>query len=343
MSLRMPDELPLLAPLGLLYGLAAAMRVALYRRGLLARTRLAGPVISLGNRSVGGSGKTPLVAHLAGWLHAAGLPVAILSRGYRGRFQGECLVVSDGRQLLSDAGTAGDEPVMLARELPGVVVAVGPQRDIVGRAVEARFGRRVHLLDDGFQHLRLERDLDLLCLDALDTARWPLPAGRLRELPSAAGRADLILLTRADRAGETRLGELEARHGRERTLRVRQPPQGFADAQSGASVDVPQRPYLVSGIARPERLEADVRVLCGGLAGQRAFRDHHAFSAAELLAVEADARATGADALVTTAKDLVRWPTVSLGLPVRVLRLGLEIEDEQRLRERVLAVAHRAA
>src|SRR5262249_56083068 len=126
-----------------------------------------------------------------------GLPVAVLSRGYGGRFRGEALVVGDGSTVLASADEAGDEPVMLARALPGVVVAVGRRRHAVGRAVEARFGRRVHVLDDGFQHLRLARDLDLVCLDVHDPADRPLPAGPPRARPAALARAARLPLTRA--------------------------------------------------------------------------------------------------------------------------------------------------
>jgi tetraacyldisaccharide 4'-kinase len=328
----------LLAPLGLLYGWIAAQRVARYRSGRSPQARLRGPVISVGNLSVGGSGKTPVVAHVATLLRDADVRVAILSRGYGGRFHGDCLVVSDGGDPLCDAATAGDEPWMLARDVPGAIVAVGPRRDVVGRAVEERFGRCVHVLDDGFQHLRLHRDLDLLCVGASDEARWPLPAGPLREFAEAARRADIVLLTRADSADEARLAALEERHGRERTLRVWQRPRGFFDSD-GAPVDAPRRPFLVSGIAGPKRFEADVRGLCTDLAGHAVFRDHHAFGAAEIAEISLRARAAAADAFVTTAKDWVRWPQMKLELPVHVLRLGLEVQDSERLRERLVDVA----
>jgi len=190
-----------LLPLGQIFGGVAACRAALYRKGWIRQARLAGPVISVsvGNLSVGGTGKTPVVARVAELLRDEGQRVAILSRGYRGRFHGEALVVADGERLLASAREAGDEPVMLALALPGVVVAVGKRRDVVGRMVESRFGAVVHVLDDGFQHLRLARDLDLLCVDAGHPGGRPLPAGPLREFPSAARRADAVLLTQATR------------------------------------------------------------------------------------------------------------------------------------------------
>lgn len=330
-------------PLGFLFGALGALRVALYRRGLLAREGLAGPVVSVGNLSVGGSGKTPVVAYLAALLREAGLPVAILSRGYGGARREPALVVGDGQRVLADARQAGDEPLMLARALPGVVVAVGPRRDVVGRAVEARFGRRVHLLDDGFQHLRLRRDLDLLCLDATDQSRWPLPAGRLREFPGAQRRADFVLLTRAESAGEARLAALESKLGRERCLRVALRPDGFVSAAEGQPRPAPARPFVVAGVARPERLLADVRDAAATPVGQALFRDHHGFSADDCRASAGRARAAGADALVVTAKDAVRWPAVELPLPVLVLRQKVELQGGERLRERLLSVAGRVA
>ncbi len=330
-------------PLGALYGALGALRTLLYRRGLLPSARLDGPVLSVGNLSVGGSGKTPVVAFLAALLRDAGLPVAILSRGYGGARREPALVVGDGQRVLAEASQAGDEPVMLARSLPGVVVAVGPRRDVVGRLVEARFGRRVHVLDDGFQHLRLRRDLDLLCLDATDESRWPLPAGRLREFRGAERRADFVLLTRAESAGEARLALLEAQLGRERCVRVALRPDGFASVSDGTPRPTPLRPFVVAGVARPERLLADVRGAAAAPVGQALFRDHHAFTDEECRAAAERARAAGADALVTTAKDAVRWPAVELPLPVLVLRQKLELLDGERLRQRLLSVAGRAA
>jgi tetraacyldisaccharide 4'-kinase len=299
-------------------------------------------VISVGNLSVGGSGKTPVVAYLAALVRDSGLPAAILSRGYRGSFRGDALVVGDGATILATAEAAGDEPVMLARQLDGVVVAVGRRRDVVGRVVEARFGRRVHILDDGFQHLRLVRDLDVLCLDLRDLRDRPLPAGRLRERPSAARRADVVLITGPDDASPEEIAWSVDALGPSRTHLVRRRPLGFFD-EAGAMATPPTRPYLLVGIARPERFLADVRGMVGALAGQRVFADHHTFSAADLRAVGKEAVRLGADAIVTTAEDRERLPSTELDLPVLVLRLSIEISDEVLFRTRVLEIARRAA
>jgi tetraacyldisaccharide 4'-kinase len=324
-----------LAPLGALYGAAAAARAGAYARGWLPRARLGGPVISVGNLSVGGSGKTPVVALIAAMLRDARRPVAVLSRGYGGSFRGDCLVVGDGQVVRAGPEEAGDEPVMLARALPGVVVAVGRRRDRVGRAVEARFGARVHVLDDGFQHLRLGRDLDLVCTSARDLGDRPLPAGRLRESLSALARADLILLE-ADGAPLAALSD--AHPGR--VLRLRRRVLGFFGLD-GAERPAPSRPFLLSGIARPERFHGDVTPRVGHVAGTAVFADHHAYTPADVAGVESRARAAGADAIVTTAKDAVRLPPPSL--PTLVLRIAAEVDDVAPLRERVLRAAERRA
>jgi tetraacyldisaccharide 4'-kinase len=328
-----------LAPLGAVFGGAGALRAELYRRGLFSRARLGSPVISIGNLAVGGRGKTPLVERTAALLRDAGRPVAVLSRGYGGTFRGETLVVSDGTRVLADARLAGDEPVMLAHALPGVVVAVGRDRALVGRAVEAAMGPRVHVLDDGFQHLRLFRDLDVVCVDAEDLRERPLPAGSLRERPSALSRADLVAVS-GEREEEARAAcaLVAERVGAARVFRVRRVPAGFTDL-AGAPVAAPRRVFLLTGIARPERVTADLERQGTRVAGQAAFPDHHRFRADELEAAVREAETVGVEAIVTTAKDAERLPAMARSVPVFVFRVRCEIDEEGRYRERLLAVA----
>jgi len=330
--------------LGALFGAVARLRAAAYRRGVLSRTRLEGPVVSVGNLSVGGSGKTPLVRHVAQLLRAAGHDVAVLSRGYGGRFRGEALLVSDGASVLADADLAGDEPVMLARALPGVVVAVGPRRDAVGRFVEARFGPRVHVLDDGFQHLRLERDLDLVCLDVRDLDDRPLPAGRLREPKDALGRADLVLLTRLEAASEEEIHSLESRLGPDRTHRVERRASGWTTLD-GSPVPTPGRVFLFAGIARPERFAHDANASGASVVGESFFPDHHRYRDGEVESLAARARAAGAEVLATTEKDAVRLASRRLGtdMPLVVLQVSVRVADEERFRARLLAAVGQAA
>ena len=299
--------------------------------------------MSVGNLGVGGSGKTPVVERVAKLLMAAGEPVAVLSRGYGGSFRGDALVVSDGARVLASAAEAGDEPVMLARALPGAVVAIGPRRDAVGRAVESRFGRLVHVLDDGFQHLRLERDLDLVCLDVRDLEDQPLPWGRLRERPPALARADCVLLTRLEAASEPELRALETRLGPARTFRVERRVAGWRSL-AGDTATAPTRAFLLAAIARPERLERDVAAAGAAVVGRAFFRDHHRFRPDELAAAAAAARAAGASAIVTTAKDAVRLEgQPPLDPPAVVLAIEAHVLDEARLRDRLLAAVRRAA
>ncbi|MCL4819406.1 MAG: tetraacyldisaccharide 4'-kinase [Vicinamibacteria bacterium] len=341
----------LLAPLGWVTGTAAALRRAAHGLGVLGSRRLPAPVVSVGNLSVGGTGKTPLVAFLAAAARDAGYRVAVLSRGYGGRSTTPVLLVSDGGRVLADAAAAGDEPVLLARALPGVVVAVGPRRDVVGEEVCRRFAPQLVLLDDGFQHLRLARDLDVVCVRAEDLASRPLPAGRLREFPRALAAADVAVLSAepavdADASAERRaVARLAGLTGVERVVVARRRPLGFFDA-AGVPVPAPARPFLFAGIARPGRFEADVRHAAGEPVGTRFFRDHHPFTADDRRAVANAARDAGGDALVTTEKDLARLDatgdSADLGpLPLRTLRVSVALDDEARLVEPVLALARR--
>jgi tetraacyldisaccharide 4'-kinase len=207
-------------------------------------------------------------------------------------------------------------------------VAVGLRRDEVGRAVEARFGPVVHVLDDGFQHLRLRRDLDVLCVQADDLDGRPLPAGALREFPSAAGRADVLLAPEG--------AALPAALPAERVFAVRRRVVGFT-ALDGSDRHPPRRVYLLSGIARPGRFADDAAAHGLTVLRHRAFRDHHRFSARELGEVAAEAAALGAEAILTTAKDAVRIPDGAWTERMLVLRIAAEIADEARFRERLLA------
>lgn len=330
-----------LAPLGVLFGATSRARASLYARGILSRERLRGPVISVGNLSVGGRGKTPVVARLAEILLEERLPVSILSRGYRGSFSGLALLVSDGRTLLADAALAGDEPVMLARSLPGVVVAVGRRRAAAGRLVEESLGPRVHLLDDGFQHLELARDLDVLCLAPEDLRDFPLPAGRLREFPAAVHRADLVLVS-DDAPGLPEVARLQEIVGPGRVLAMRRHPLGFFSPE-GTPVAVPRKAVLLAGIAAPERFVHDVAARGVDVADVISFPDHHAFTPQELAAAADAAQRAGADAVVTTQKDATRIPEWKGALPLVVYRMTMRVTNESILRERLLAVARRVS
>jgi tetraacyldisaccharide 4'-kinase len=288
------------------YARAAAWRRAWYARHPEARRRLNVPVISVGNLAAGGSGKTPVVATLARWLASRGERPAILTRGYgRRRVKEGVVVVSDRNEVLVSVATSGDEPQMLARSLRGVPVLVSADRYLAGCLAERRFGASVHLLDDGFQHFALERDVDLLLVSPEDLDDVVLPGGRLREPLSAARAAHALLVhgTAEDAlAASARLG-VERRFRVVTTFgaaRVLEPFGALMPPMSG------MRALAVAGIARPRRFFEAARRHGWDVVQELAFRDHHWFDAADLTRMLAMARAARADVILTTEKDAMR-------------------------------------
>ncbi len=269
--------------------------VALTRRQWYARDpsrqrHLDNPVISVGNLTVGGSGKTPIVEHLARLLLDAGERPAILSRGYARRVANDGVtVVSDAQQVLADVDHAGDEPLMLARALPGVPVLVGANRFVSGRLAEQRMGATVHLLDDGFQHVALGRDVNLLLVDEADLSDQVLPAGRLREPLSAAAAADAVLTGAADDAALTRMRailDVPTMFQMARTLA----PVCMVSSGKPIGPSTVGPVFAVAGIARPQRLFDDLAAAGWRLGGTLVFRDHHRFTQADVTRIADAAR-----------------------------------------------------
>ena len=323
------------------YGSAAAWRRQLYARDVSRRRRLARPVISVGGLCVGGSGKTPVVARVARLLMAAGERPAILTRGYaRRRPLDGITVVADGAAVLVDVDVAGDEPLMLARALPGTRVLVGANRFLAGRLAERRLGATVHVLDDGFQHHALARDVDLLLADEADVHDRPLPAGRLREPLAGAAAADAVLVTAADAGAAGRVAQALGVATLFRVKRSAGAPRAI-DTGAVARLSPGARVFAFAAIARPERFFDDLRAAGWQVLGTRAFRDHHDFSRRDLEGVLLAARAMGADAVLTTEKDAVRVKTHGLSAPIAAVPLSVDIEPadafERWLLERVAA------
>jgi len=289
-----------------LYGSAHRWRRRWFRDR---RSRLPRPVISVGNLHWGGSGKTPLTAALAARLVADGYRVAILSRGY-GRRDRQVRVVSTGEGPLLGPGLAGDEPVLLAGEVPGAAVVVAPDRALAGRHAMERLDPPpdVFLLDDGFSHLRLARDLDLLVLpveDPLGGGRlWP--GGRLREPLAATAHADAIVLMGGSTEAAAELAALLREHG------FRGPGFGCDRAfgpprrVTGEPLEPGVRVFLVSAVARPGVFEAAVRKLDVEIRGALVFPDHHAYPEASLRQIAAAVEGSSAETVLTTAKDRVK-------------------------------------
>lgn len=283
------------------------------------------PVISVGNLAVGGSGKTPFVEYLARLLAADGEHPAILSRGYGRRANpAGVTVVSDG-VVRADLDHAGDEPLMLARALPGVPVLVGPARYLAGRLAEQRFGATVHLLDDGFQHVTLARDVDLVLLSESDFDDRVLPAGRLREPLSTAARADAVILSGPQPDVLERSRRLI--HGPAHFTSVRALTR-VAWVSSGETVGPSELTavFAVAGIARPQRFFDDLTAAGHGVSGTMAFADHHRFTSADVARVANAARRVQASVVVTTSKDLVRLEAVDCrALPLAVAHISTNV------------------
>lgn len=319
--------------LGGVYGRATALRRAWYRRRPDRARRLDRPVVSVGNLVVGGSGKTPLVAALARRLAAAGERPAVLSRGYGRRDAPDgVVVVSDGSRVLAAPDQSGDEPTMLAYSLPGVPVLVAPERYLAGRLAERHFGCTVHLLDDGFQHLPLARDVDLLVVSPADLDERLLPAGRLREPIAASQAADALLVPGTDADLETVMRQTGAHTVFQISVRYHAP-RLISDDPQEVAIDLPWgppvRPVLaVAGIARPERFFAALRMLGWTVDRELVFRDHHWYTPRDISRIEQAAFSAGAQLIVTTEKDAARLSPSLVTAPPAWVVLPLEVRVE---------------
>jgi tetraacyldisaccharide 4'-kinase len=295
-----------LNPLSAIYGAAAGARNALYDRGVLRTRRLQGRVISIGNLSAGGSGKTPFVILLGELLKARNVKFDVLSRGYGRNSKGVLLVDPGGLPQ-----EFGDEPLLIARKLR-VPVIVGESRYDAGRFAESRFGQQLHLLDDGFQHRSLARDFDIVLLTPQDANDRLLPAGRLREPLHALRRADAIVLASGASAESFPLaGKL--------VWRVR---RGILPQ------NVPPRPVVFCAIARPQNFVLQLRTANIEPVAEAFYRDHHAYNekdVRELLELKQKSEAAG---FVTTEKDAVNLgPYLSALQPLSVIPVKMELAD----------------
>ncbi|MEW6247810.1 MAG: tetraacyldisaccharide 4'-kinase [Nitrospirota bacterium] len=336
----------LLQTLALPYGAVSAIRASLYRYGWLPTRKLPCRVISVGNLTVGGTGKTPVVIFLVEWLLAQGQRVGVLSRGYRRRSRSSQVLVSDGRHLLAGPAEAGDEPYLIAKRCPTAIVAVGADRYALGRWVLEQCPIDCFVLDDGFQHLTLHRDVNLLLIDATDAEglRAVFPAGRLREPLTAAARATALLLTRADEgAGAEEALQRISRAGgpAEKPIRVSFKPDKLVNVATG-KLEEPGRfagtsAVAFSGIAHPASFHALLERLGLKLAETVVFPDHHAYSRTDLEDLRRRARQSGVEMLITTEKDAGKVaPLLRRDDHCWAVRLRTEIVDGQERLERLL-------
>ncbi|HEY5512331.1 MAG TPA: tetraacyldisaccharide 4'-kinase [Geomonas sp.] len=329
-----PDRLLLasLRALAPVYALLLRLRAAAYRHGVLPSHRLPVPVISVGNLVLGGTGKTPMVAWLAGYLVARGKRVAVLSRGYGGSAEGEPRIVSDGSRMLLTPEQSGDEPFLLAQKVPGLMVVTGADRYRAGLLALRELKPDICILDDGFQHLRLRRDLDILLLDAARPFAngRTLPAGFLRESVAAAARADLVVYTRCSPGVRPDLftGKPSCRTSHQLAGMV---PLGGGE-RAGFELAKGARVTAFSGIADPGAFfdlleEQGVR-----LTATLAFADHASYGEPEIAAICRLRDASRSTLLITTEKDAVKLaPFVQRIGPCFAVILELGCDDSAPL------------
>lgn len=318
-------------PLSALYSRILESRARRYASGLAVSHRLPGPVISVGNLTLGGTGKTPFVEFLARRFRFEGRRPAILSRGY-GRRSRRVVVVSTGQGPREEASEGGDEPVELARRLPGVVIVVARHRVDAAHVAE-QLGADLFLLDDGYQHLAVRRDVNLLLLDAADPfggGKFP-PLGRLREPLSGLARADAFVFTRVERGAPAAatLATVKEWNPDATIFTARFRTIGLWD-EKGSRLEGPglieRRFVAVCGVAQPESFAATLSELDLSAEETIVFADHHRYRERDLKRIRKAAERTGSTWILTTEKDAVKL-SGRLNLPIAIARLAVEVVE----------------
>ncbi|MBW2466600.1 MAG: tetraacyldisaccharide 4'-kinase [Deltaproteobacteria bacterium] len=328
-------------PFSPLYSFLMAKRSSLYEKNIFKRHKLEVPVISVGNLVLGGTGKTPLVHYIAKLLKKKNKRPAILSRGYKGASTGPINIVSDGNNILIDAEQAGDEPRLLAEKLPGVPIITGKKRSITGRFAIDTYGVSCLILDDGFQHMSLMRDLDLVLFSAeklLENNRV-LPGGFLREPLTALKRADAFIISGVKRPDDSRITEfINYLHDLFPDTPVftgtYQPDEKIYRMSAGNNdtisiAECRKIPvYGFCGIAQPESFYNLLRNNGLNVVGFESFDDHHAYSLDNIKSLCENGLSCGAQALITTEKDLVKVRAL-LPQDLPLLTLGLKLQMDK--------------
>jgi tetraacyldisaccharide 4'-kinase len=330
----------LLPPLSAIYSVVTRARISGYQRGWFSVSKLSAPVISVGNLTTGGTGKTPLVEWVCkAVVRETGKRVCVLTRGYGRANPQSQVAVSDGNALLASEREAGDEPFLLAQNLNGIAAVVSnPDRLAAGKWAIKNLDSEVFVLDDGFQHLRLARDLDIVTIDA--TNPWGggtlLPYGRLREPRAGLSRADCIVVTRTDQVQDrvSLTESVQRLAGAVPVFTSRMTISGIR-MLSGENVNnerlLTQPVAAFCGVGNPESFFNQLRQEGCTPVFTRAFADHHDYSQADLNRLIKEARNHGASGLITTAKDALKLASLELELPCYVLEIEISIDDDARL------------
>jgi tetraacyldisaccharide 4'-kinase len=346
----------ILQGISFLYMLIVSSRLRFYRNHIFRRHQIGCPVISIGNLTVGGTGKTPVVEKLARDLCSRGRKVAILSRGYKsvrrkgmGGDVAPVRVVSEGGALLLDSKTAGDEPFMLAKNLRGVAVVVDKDRVACASHAANNLGSDLLILDDGLQYLRLHRRFDIVLIDqeAPFGNEFLLPRGTLREPPENLRRATHILITKCDGSDLSELHSRIRRYNRTAPIiECRHRPLELQDFSTGEHLPLSSlqglRAASLSAIASPESFEQGLRKLGVSLDLTQSFADHHRYSKRELNRFLKRCVRRGVSCILTTEKDAVRMPRLlNQEIPIRYLRIEIEIlKGEEHWRKMLEQLVH---
>ena len=324
-----------LAPFGFAFGQIVAARRDLYENGWLKSKNLGVPVVSVGNLTVGGTGKTPLVALVARMLAAQNHKVCILTRGYKRRNPNERVVVSDGAQILTDAQNAGDEPFELAEKLLKTAAVIADKnRFEAGIWARENLNSTAFVLDDGFQHYQLKRDLDIVCIDATNPFgnNRILPAGILREPIAALNRADLIVITRADLVEKSQISNLKSQISNLPILEAQNTITAITEI-SDFQQSPKSKALAFCALGNPNNFYETLRRANFELMATQNFADHHVYTQANVDSIEKRARENGAEILLTTAKDAVKLREMKFDLPCFVVEIEAKLDDENLLRE----------
>ena len=343
----------MLSVLSWIYGRGVALRNYLYDKGVFEVHDLGARVISVGNLTVGGTGKTPIVAYLAAELAKQGEKVCILTRGYGREDESNRVLVSDGKSVLVDASVGGDEPVELAEKLLGkAIVIADADRVRAAEWAKRKFGVTAFVLDDGFQHRKVKRDIDLICIDATDPFGKGklLPAGRLREQVTNLNRTDTVVITRVEQVDDISdlRSEISDVAPNAAVIECRTTLSGFWDLTAETqrrrdgrefidAAEIAERQcYGFCGIGNPDSFFRLLEQSGVNVTGKRSFRDHQRYTQQDIDDVESSARQLGADALVTTAKDAIKLSNLLISLPCYAAAAEVEIADADAFFRKVL-------
>ena len=309
------------------------VRNGLYDKGVFETHDLGACVISIGNITTGGTGKTPLVSYVAEILAERGETVCILTRGYGRKDSKKRVLVSDGSTIFSNPTNSGDEPFELAQKLLGkAIVIADADRVSAAEWAKRKFGVTAFVLDDGFQHRRAGRDVDIVCVDATNPGGYTqagslrsgevLPAGRLREPITNLKRADVVVITRADLVDDisnlrSEISDLN--------------PEATIFAATNKIVNLAElngrRIFAFCGLGNPENFYEQLRREGINVVGTKTFPDHHQYTQKDIEQIELEVRACGAETLVTTAKDDVKLSDLKFEMQRDVIRIEVEIDD----------------